>query len=169
MINTQDICDILEEGYMDCTIIIYLNVKQIIENAGTYTITQEEYKNIEKKLKQLNMQIIEQFVYQYNDMELIIKDNNHTYLSKKYLLQKISNSMIINIINIKEIDKYKFPIVNKYHNEYVQNIQKYKIGNVEINLVNEMDKYYMYISFTYNNKNKKEIMKDIETLNNYLR
>lgn len=169
MINTQDICDILKEEYMDCTIIIHLNVKQIIENAGIYTITQKEYKNIEKKLKQLNMQIIEQFVYQYNDMELIIKDNNHTYLSKKYLLQKISNNMIINIINIKEIDKHKFPIVNKYHNEYVQNIQKYEIGHVEINLVNEMDKYYMYISFTYNNKNKKELIKDIETINNYLR
>lgn len=176
--NIANITKLFKESYKNYHFIVYplINVIDNVNCIGTYDITFKKYQKIQNYFNKnvANIKKINQKIYQHNDMELIntenISDgeNINKYISKKYFYQNIIDNLMINIINIKNIDSTCFPILNKYQNEIIRDVQEYTLNYIKLYLVSECNKYYFYFSFVYCNEKEIVINKDLEKICDFI-
>lgn len=147
----------------------FLNKKIINDKFGKYELSLDEYNNLYKNFNK-NLNNVKQTIYQYNDMELIYNHDNQNinYISKIYLYQDITKNFIINILDINNIESNKFPIVNKYSNEVLQEIYEYKLEYIVLNLIKEPKTQYLYYFLNYDDNNKNLILKELILINNII-
>ena len=172
--NITNITKLFDKKYMNNKFVIYPLITKQSDLFGNYDIPFETFKKIKNTLnKKINYSNITKKIYKFNNMELIdtYESQNVThqripleYLINNYIYQDIIDKILINIVDVRNIDPYCFPVVNKYHQEIIQNIYEYELEYIKLYLIEEEKKYYFYFSFVYDEKKDKNILNDLNTI-----
>jgi len=98
--------------------------------------------------------------YKYRNIEQIFDNNlKQTFMT---IRSRVSENNLL-IQEMEEINNFNFPIINKYHDEYENNVITYIISNdVEINFnTQKRDNYIYIIDIIIKNKYSLEIINKI--------
>jgi hypothetical protein len=158
----------LKDEYDGCLIEIYLFAK-IDGNIGTYTIDKTLFNNIFAKLKdKYKYTTMKHNVYVYRDTELIIdSEENITVIGKSQMDAIMEKNSLIIISKEILLKTENIPMINQYHDERSEEIYKFIIGNIAVNLI-KSNTHNIIISFVFNKEKGKQILSELATINKFL-
>lgn len=110
---------------------------------GKCNIDQEKVNNLKNILlkKKLTNYNINCKKYYYKNIMLICSDKNRQYYKRTPIYSDIGDNIAVNINNIKNVDQYNFPIVQKYDCIKIEKITNYNYnesnGKFIISIVEE--------------------------------